>query len=79
MRLSAISLGAAAQCPGQPLRHNVCMTKHYRPLLISVGLIAGGTVAGRLLGYNMGGNLVVRCRQGHLFTTIWIPGVKLKA
>jgi hypothetical protein len=21
----------------------------------------------------------VRCRKGHLFTTIWIPGVKLKA
>ena len=20
----------------------------------------------------------MRCRQGHLFTTIWIPGVKLK-
>lgn len=55
------------------------MRKHYRPLLIGVGLIAGGTVAGRLLGYNMGGNLVVRCRQGHLFTTMWIPGVKLKA
>ena len=21
---------------------------------------------------------MVRCRQGHLFTTIWIPGIKLK-
>src|ERR1700688_4220504 len=30
------------------------------------------------LGYNLGTNTVVRCRQGHLFTTIWIPGVKLK-
>jgi hypothetical protein len=27
----------------------------------------------------VGGNVVVRCRKGHLFTTIWIPGVKLKA
>ena len=36
-------------------------------------------VVGRLLGYNMGGNVVVRCRQGHLFSTLWIPGVKLKA
>lgn len=25
------------------------------------------------------GNVVVRCRQGHLFTTIWIPGVSMKA
>jgi hypothetical protein len=27
----------------------------------------------------MGGNVVVRCRKGHLFTTIWIPGASLKA
>jgi len=26
----------------------------------------------------LGVNTVVRCRQGHLFSTIWIPGVKLK-
>ena len=37
-----------------------------------------GTVAARLLGYSVGGYTVVRCRQGHLFTTIWIPGVKLR-
>lgn len=23
--------------------------------------------------------MVVRCRQGHLFTTIWIPGASLKS
>jgi hypothetical protein len=34
--------------------------------------------AARLAGYNLGTNTIVRCRQGHLFTTIWIPGVKLK-
>jgi len=28
-----------------------------------------------LRGYPIGGRLVVRCRQGHLFTTLWIPGV----
>lgn len=33
----------------------------------------------RFLGYKLGGSVVVRCRRGHLFTTIWIPGVKLKA
>jgi hypothetical protein len=42
-------------------------------------IVAGGTVVARLLGYKLGGNAVVRCRQGHIFTTIWIPGVKLKA
>jgi hypothetical protein len=42
------------------------------------GVIGAATLIGRRLGYNFGGNTVVRCRQGHLFTTIWIPGVKLK-
>jgi len=26
-----------------------------------------------------GGNVVVRCRQGHLFTTIWLPAVSVKS
>ncbi len=42
------------------------------------GVITGGTLIARRLGYNLGVNTVVRCRQGHLFSTIWIPGVKLK-
>jgi hypothetical protein len=49
------------------------------PALVIGGVIAGGTVVARLMGYKLGGNVVVRCRQGHVFTTIWIPGVKLKA
>jgi hypothetical protein len=47
------------------------------PVVIA-GLV-GFTLAARRLGYNLGGNVVVRCRKGHLFTTIWIPGVNLKA
>lgn len=35
--------------------------------------------AARKRGYQLGKNTVVRCRQGHLFTTIWIPGASLKA
>ena len=27
----------------------------------------------------LGGRVVVRCRQGHLFTTLWIPGASLKS
>jgi hypothetical protein len=54
-------------------------SKALRSLVISAAVIGGGTVTGRLLGYNLGFNTVVRCRQGHLFTTIWIPGVKFKA
>jgi len=27
----------------------------------------------------VGGHVVVRCRRGHLYTTLWIPGVSLKS
>ncbi len=37
------------------------------------------TVVARRRGYPVGGDTVVRCRQGHLFTTTWIPGVSFKA
>jgi len=33
----------------------------------------------KVRGYPIGGSLVVRCRRGHLFTTLWIPGVSVKA
>ncbi len=49
-----------------------------RTVLIVAGLIAGGTLIARRLGYNLGTNTIVRCRQGHLFSTVWIPGIKLK-
>ncbi len=49
-----------------------------RLAVVAVGT-AVGTVVARRLGYGIGGNTVVRCRQGHLFTTLWVPGVSLKA
>ena len=30
-------------------------------------------------GYPIGGKLIVRCRDGHLFTTIWVPSASVKA
>ena len=49
-----------------------------RTVLIGVGVAVGGILLARRLGYNLGTNTVVRCRRGHLFSTIWIPGIKLK-
>ena len=56
------------------------------PLVVVAVLIAGtvlariaGTMLARIARYKVGGNVVVRCRQHHLFTTLWIPGVKLTA
>jgi hypothetical protein len=51
-----------------------------RVVLVLVAAFYGvATIVARRRGYNMGGNVVVRCRQGHLFTTIWVPGASLKA
>jgi hypothetical protein len=52
-----------------------------RRVVIAAALLLNvvGTIVARLRGYRVGGNTVVRCRQGHLFTTIWIPGGSLKA
>jgi hypothetical protein len=45
-----------------------------------VVVLAGGTLVARRKGYSgLGGNTIVRCRKGHVFTTIWIPGASLKA
>ena len=45
---------------------------------IIIAGLALATIVAKRLGYSgLGGNTVVRCRRGHLFTTIWIPGVSL--
>ena len=58
-----------------------CHTKN--PLVIGGFILLTLVVAtfiARRRGYSgLGGNTVVRCRQGHLFSTIWIPGASLKA
>jgi hypothetical protein len=38
------------------------------------------TIVARRRGYSgLGGRTLVRCRDGHLFRTIWVPGVSIKA
>ncbi len=57
-------------------------SKRKRTLAITAGVIAAyavGTLIARSQGYSFGRNVVVRCRQGHLFTTVWIPGASVKA
>ena len=50
-----------------------------RGLLWFLTAALGEALLMRARGYPMGGNLVVRCRDDHLFTTLWIPGVSVKA
>lgn len=49
------------------------------PLIAVIALLIAGTVAARRRGYKIGGDVIARCRDGHLFTTIWIPGASFKA
>ena len=48
---------------------------------LAIGGLAFGVEAAAVWarGYGLGGRVVVRCREGHLFTTIWIPGASAKA
>jgi hypothetical protein len=46
---------------------------------VAAGACAAFTLAARAAGYKLGFNTPVRCREGHLFRTIWLPGVNLKA
>lgn len=50
-----------------------------RKAIYAAGVVALETAALRFRSGRLGGNVIVRCRQGHLFTTIWIPGGSLKS
>ncbi len=58
------------------------MSKRKRGL-ITAGAVAvsyaAGTLAARRLGYRFGRDVVVKCHAGHVFSTIWIPAVSVKA
>jgi hypothetical protein len=56
--------------------------KGRRRLAVFAGITAAyaaGTVIATRQGYSFGWNTVVSCRQGHLFTTVWIPGASVKS
>lgn len=53
-------------------------------LLVAAGVVVVvavvGAQAGQQHGYSgMGGQTIVRCSRGHLFTTLWIVGSSVKA
>jgi hypothetical protein len=58
------------------------MSKRTRRLLI-IGTLATGYAVGTVVavrrGYSFGRNVTVRCRAGHLFSTVWIPGASVKS
>jgi hypothetical protein len=52
-------------------------SKRRRRLLLALALVEPLLLWVR--GYPIGGRMIVRCRRGHLFTTLWLPGVSVKA
>jgi hypothetical protein len=55
------------------------LTRKRGGLVALLALNLAGTLIARGQGYSFGRNTVVRCHQGHLFTTWWIPGVSFKS
>ncbi len=53
--------------------------RRQRRLLIVLGAITVEVLPVWVRTHRLGGNLIVRCREGHLFTTLWIPGASVKA
>jgi hypothetical protein len=54
-------------------------SKRRRAARVALASIGAEALLMRLRGYPIGGNIAVRCRQGHLFSTIWIPGASVKS
>jgi hypothetical protein len=52
---------------------------HRWRIAVGVSAVALETAALWLRSGRLGGNVVVRCRRGHLFTTIWIPAASVKS
>jgi hypothetical protein len=53
--------------------------RRIRALVIAAVAVGREALALRRLGYGFGGRVIVRCRQDHLFTTIWIPAASIKS
>jgi hypothetical protein len=60
---------------------NKAVRKGRRRGLIAIGgAVAAAETAGLWVRTRrLGGNVVVRCRQGHLYSTIWLPAASVKA
>jgi hypothetical protein len=75
-RLPALRCESVAQAYSGEMKISPRSTRRW-PFLVAAMLAE--PIAMKLRGYRIGGNLVVRCRKGHLFTTLWLPGASLKS
>jgi hypothetical protein len=57
-------------------------SKRKRRLAVTGGVLVGYAIATAVAvrrGYKFGLHVPVRCRAGHVFSTVWIPGASVKA
>lgn len=60
----------------------MALSKRARGFVITgtvIGAYAAGTAVAVKRGYSFGRNVTVRCKAGHLFTTVWVPGASVKS
>lgn len=48
-------------------------------LITLVLVVVEAAVVAQRRGHLLGARTIVRCRDGHLFTTLWVPGASVKA
>ena len=73
MSASSASVAESTDSGGQGAR------RRRKRLAILAGALIVETIPIWRHGYWIGGNLIVRCGKGHLFTTIWLPAASLKS
>lgn len=64
---------------GRDDRDSTGGSRRHRALLLAAAGVAVEAAATWSRGWGIGGKVVVRCREGHLFSTIWIPGASVKS
>jgi hypothetical protein len=60
-------------------QHRRSPRRRLAALAVVAAAVGAEAAALRRHGWGLAGEVVVRCRQGHLFTTLWIPGASVKA
>lgn len=62
----------------QDSRQSEAQTQSVRAGVVLLAVLGETGALWRRSG-RLGGKVIVRCRAGHLFTTIWIPAVSMKS
>ena len=72
--------GLCRPCSGSGAAgHDADVVQGLTVTFATIALVVLVAVVLRRRGYAFGGETAVRCRDGHVFTTVWVPLVSFKA